>query len=98
MTSQSDAGNAIEVNRALLNGGLVLLVVGGVLCVGGGVAATVAMMGAARSWIRQWDEPPSAKARRRYLQARSAAVAGAHGWKQNGHEVAAADSPGIVGI
>jgi hypothetical protein len=93
MTSQSNAGNAIEVNRFLMNGGLVLLAVGGVLFVGGGVATTVAMMGAARSWIRQWDEPPSAKARRRYLQARSAAAAGAYGWKQNGHQAATVDSP-----
>jgi hypothetical protein len=100
MTSHSNAGNAIEVNRSLMTGGLVLLAVGGVLCVSGGVAATVAMLGAARSWIRQWDEPPTLKARRRYVQARSAAVAGAHGWKQNGHPAAAAaaDTPGVVGI
>lgn len=97
MTSHSNAYKAIQVNRSLLNGGLVLLAVGGVLCVSGGVAATVAMLGAARSWMRQWDEPPTVKARRRYVQARSAAVAGAHGWKQNGPPAAAtaADTPGI---
>jgi hypothetical protein len=96
MTPYSNAGDAIEVNRSLMNGGLVLLAVGGVLWVSGSVAATVAMMGAARSWIRQWDEPPAAKARRRYGQARSAAFAGAQGWKQNGHRTA--DAPGMVGI
>lgn len=96
MTSQSNAGTAIEMNRSLLNTGLALLAVGSVLCAAGGVAATMAVVGAARSWIRQWDEPPAAKARRRYTQARSAAVAGAQGWKQNGNQ--SADVSGAVGV
>lgn len=94
MTSQSNADNAIEMNRSLMNGGIVLLALGGVLCISGAVAASVAMVGAARSWVRQWDEPPTVKARRRYAQARSAAVAGAQGWKQNG----TSDVAGVVGI
>jgi hypothetical protein len=51
---------------------------------GGGVAASIAAVAATRSWVRQWDEPPSAIARRRCAQARTAAVAGAQGWRQNG--------------
>jgi hypothetical protein len=72
------------VNRPLLGGGLVLLAAGSVLALAGSVATTVALVGATRNWVRQWDEPPSALARRRYAQARSAAMAGAEGWKTNG--------------
>jgi hypothetical protein len=81
MTEGSTGARAM--NRPLLSGGLVLLALGGVMCMAGGLATTAAVVGAARSWMQQWDEPPSAKARRRYAQARSAAVAGAHGWRQN---------------
>jgi hypothetical protein len=83
MTDQSDGTTAIELNRPLLTGGLVLIGVGAVIALAGSIAATVAAVGATRSWVRQWDEPPSAVARRRYAQARSAAVAGAQGWRQN---------------
>jgi hypothetical protein len=83
-TARPDGTATIEVNRPLLTGGLVMLGVGCLLCMGGGIAVTVAAVTATRSWVRQWDEPPSAMARRRYAQARSAAVAGAQGWRQNG--------------
>jgi hypothetical protein len=88
MTEGLTAPNTIVMNRSLLSGGLVLLAVGGVLCMAGGLAATVAVAGAARDWIRQWDEPPSTKARRRYAQARAAAAAGADVWKQNARQSA----------
>ena len=88
MTDGSTATKTPEINRSLLNAGLVLVAVGGVLSLAGGLAATAAVLGAARSWVRQWEEPPSAKARRRYAQARSAALAGAYGWKQNGRQSA----------
>jgi hypothetical protein len=84
MTEGPDGTAAIELNRPLLGGGLVLLGVGSVLALAGSVAATVALIGATRNWVRQWDEPPSALARRRYGQARSAARAGAEGWRANG--------------
>jgi hypothetical protein len=83
MASRSDE-RSIEVNRALLLGGVVLISTGALLGTVGGIAMTVAAIGAARSWVRQLDEPPSAMARRRLAQARSAAVAGAQGWRQNG--------------
>jgi hypothetical protein len=57
--------------------------VGAVLGMAGALATSVAVIGAARSWVRQWDEPPSALARRRLAQARSAAAAGAHGWREH---------------
>jgi hypothetical protein len=86
MTSGSDEQNAIALNRPLLKAGVVLLAVGGVLASVGGLVATVAAVGATRNWVQQWEEPPNAKARRAYQQARSAAVAGAQGWRQNGYQ------------
>lgn len=92
---QSD-GQSIEVNRPLLLGGLVLISVGALIGTVGGIATTVAVIGAARSWVGQLDEPPSATARRRLAQARAAAIAGAQGWRQaNGQELGA-PSPGAA--
>lgn len=84
MAARSNGGPTVEVNRVLLGGGAVLMAVGGLLCMAGGMAATAAVVGAVRSWVQQWDEPPRAVARRRLAQARSAAAAGAQGWRQNG--------------
>jgi hypothetical protein len=72
------------VNRPLLTGGLVMLGLGGLLWVAGSLVTTAVAVAAVRGRMQQWDEPPSAKARRAYTQARSAAVAGAQGWRQNG--------------
>jgi hypothetical protein len=83
MMSRSDE-QRLEVNRALLLGGVVLISTGALLGTVGGIAMTVAAIGAARSWVRQLDESPSAMARRRLAQAKSAAVAGTQGWRQNG--------------
>jgi len=41
------------------------------------------VIGAARSWVGQLDEPPSAIARRRLAQAKTAAAAGAQGWRDH---------------
>jgi hypothetical protein len=81
MTDQSDGTATIELNRPLLGGGLVLVAVGALIALTGSVAASIAVIGATRSWVRQWEEPPSALARRRYAQARSAALAGAQVWR-----------------
>jgi hypothetical protein len=83
MTSRSEE-RKVEINRGLIMGGMVLISVGALLGAVGGVATAAALIGATRSWIKQWDEPPSAVARRRLAQARSAAAAGAQGWRQNG--------------
>ncbi|HEY6749152.1 MAG TPA: hypothetical protein VI357_25965 [Mycobacteriales bacterium] len=79
-----DSIGARTVNRRLLSGGLVMLGLGGILWVAGSLVTTAVAVAAVRGRIQQWDEPPGAKARRRYTQARSAAIAGAHGWRQNG--------------
>ena len=78
----------IEINRGLLVGGAVLMSVGAVIGAVGALAATVAVIGAARSWVGQLEEPPSAMARRRMAQARTAAVAGAQGWREHGARLA----------
>lgn len=88
MTVRSDGRSAIEVNRRLLGGGTVLMGVGAVLCMAGGLATTAAVVGVARSWVNQWNEPPRAVARRRLTQTRSAMLAGARGWQQNGRQLA----------
>jgi hypothetical protein len=85
MASGSDV-RTIEVNRPLLLSGVVLISAAALLGTVGGIATMVAVAGAARSWARQLDEPPSVMARRRLAQARSAAMAGAlagaEGWRQ----------------
>jgi catabolite regulation protein CreA len=82
MSSRSDE-RSIEVNRALLLSGVVLISTAALLGTVGGIATAVAVIGAARSWVRQLDEPPSTMARRRLAQARTAALAGAEGWRQH---------------
>ena len=69
MASRSDE-RKLEVNRALLLGGVVLISAGTLLWTVGGVATATALIGAARSWMRQLDEPPSATARRRWSRSR----------------------------
>lgn len=83
MTSGSDE-RGIELNRGLLVSGAVLMSVGAVIGMAGALATTVAVVGAARSWVRQLDEPPSVIARRRLAQARTAAAAGASSWREQG--------------
>lgn len=84
MTDPSNERSSVGVNRVLLGGGAALMAVGGLLCMAGGLATTAAVVGVARSWVQQWEEPPRVVARRRLAQARAAAVAGASGWRQNG--------------
>jgi hypothetical protein len=95
MADQSEVGG-VEVNRALLMSGVVLLSGAALLGALGGIAVTVAMVGAARTWVNQWEEPPSVLARRRLAQARAAAIAGAQGWtaaQQQGGDVTSNGGP-----
>ena len=76
----------IAAVRGLLAGGVVLLAVGGAISLAGGLAVTVAAVKATRGWLQTWDTPPKVVAQRRWAQARSAAQAGAQGWRQNGYQ------------
>jgi hypothetical protein len=78
----------IEINRGLLVGGAILMSVGAVLGMAGALATSVAVIGAARAWVRQREEPPSVTARRRLAQAKTAAAAGAQGWREHGARLA----------
>jgi hypothetical protein len=82
MTPRTDE-RRIEFNRGLLVGGAVLMSVGAVVGMVGALATSIAVIGAARSWVGQLDEPPSAIARRRLAQAKIAAAAGAQGWREH---------------
>jgi hypothetical protein len=93
MTSRTDE-RGIEINRGLLVGGAILMSVGAVVGMIGALATSVAVIGAARSWVGQWDEPPSAMARRRLAQARTAAAAGVHGWQEHGARMASQSTDG----
>ena len=94
MTDVSTQPDAAGLNRPLLTAGVALLAVGGLLCMAGGLAMTAALVGAARNWMQQWDEPAGAKARRLSAQARAAAAAGASGWRQDAARRPAGDLPG----
>jgi len=87
MTPQTDE-RKIEINRALLVGGAILMSVGAVVGMTGALATSVAVIGAARAWVRQREEPPSVTARRRLAPAKTAAAAGAQGWREHGARLA----------
>ena len=72
--------------RGLVTGGVLLLSVGGVISLAGGLAVAAAAFKATRGWVQTWEAPPKVVAQRRWAQARSAAMAGAQGWRQNGNQ------------
>jgi hypothetical protein len=78
-------------DRGLLIGGISLLSVGGVLMAIGAILTGAVAMRATRRWVSQWEEPPSALARRRWSQTRSAVAAGARGWREDGPSSVAGD-------
>ena len=71
-------------DRTLLIGGIGLLSVGSVLALVGALLSGIVAVRATRRWVDRWPEPPSAMARRRLNQTRSAVAAGARGWQQDG--------------
>ena len=75
---------ALEINVHLLRRGAVLLGVGGSLVLIGAGLSGAAVFDAARRWVQQLDESPSAMARRRWAQGRTAILAGADAWRHNG--------------
>ena len=93
MTTTTDA-RSIEVNRGLLMGGVVMMSAGALLGVVGGLATTAALVSGVRAWVRQLDEPPAATARRMLAQTRTAAAAGAAGWRQHAQSLASAQNGG----
>jgi hypothetical protein len=80
MTGRPDPPG-IEASRALLGSGLVLVSVAALLGTAGGLAVTMAALGAARSWVQPRDEPLPDAVRRRLARAGAVAAAGAQGWR-----------------
>ena len=83
MTTARATNAGSRSTARLLVGGAVLISVGAVIGMVGGLATSVAVIQAARTWVRQLDEPPSVTARRRLAQAKTAANAGAQGWRDH---------------
>jgi hypothetical protein len=77
MTAQEDG---VKRNRVLVAGG-VLAGIGGMLGCVGALLVSSALVSASRRWVRQLDPPPSAMAKVKWQQARSATTAGARAWR-----------------
>jgi len=77
MTAQQDG---VKRNRVLVAGG-VLAGIGGLLGCVGALLVSSALVSASRRWVRQLDPPPSAMAKVKWQQARSATTAGARAWR-----------------
>jgi hypothetical protein len=76
LADQGSRGD-IQLNRNLLVGGGVLVVLGGLLGFTGMALVSSALISATRQWVDQLERPPSELARRRWVQAKAAATAGA---------------------
>lgn len=57
MPVTSNPRPTVRVKYALMWGGAGLVAVGGLLCMAGGLAVTVGVLGATRSWVAQLEEP-----------------------------------------
>ena len=86
MADQGSRGD-IQLNRNLLVGGGVLVALGGLLGFTGMALVSSALISATRQWVDQLERPPSELARRRWVQAKAAATAGASAgaaaWRDN---------------
>ncbi|HKQ02422.1 MAG TPA: hypothetical protein VJ735_19045 [Actinomycetes bacterium] len=86
MADQGTRGD-IQLNRNLLVGGGVLVALGGLLGFTGMALVSSALLSATRQWVDQLESPPSELARRRWVQAKAAATAGASAgaaaWRDN---------------
>ena len=80
MADQGSRGD-IQLNRNLLVGGGVLVALGGLLGFTGMALVSSALISATRQWVDQLERPPSELARRRWVQAKAAATAGASAWR-----------------
>ena len=79
-----DGGSGRYVDRRLIGSSAALLTGGLVVCLAGAAIGAVAVVSACRRYVAGLDEPPTAMARRRWGQARSATVAGVGAWQDYG--------------
>jgi hypothetical protein len=81
MTMTDASRGDIQLNRSLIVGGGVLIVVGGVLGFAGMALLSSALISATRQWVDHLEKPPSQMARERWEQTKAAASAGAAAWR-----------------
>ncbi len=81
MTTNSDNRQPLRLDIRLLTAGAVLTGVGGLLGFAGLAAGSAAVVGVARQWLRQLDQPPNEIAKQRWQQLMSAAAAGNDAWR-----------------
>jgi hypothetical protein len=85
MMSSSTSRPLFEVNRSLMNSGVVLLCVGFFLWLIGAALSATALGQAAMKWIDQMEESPSEIARKRAHQFKEAVSAGSKAWREQSH-------------
>jgi hypothetical protein len=78
--------SAAYVDRRLIAGSAVLVTGGLLVCLAGAAIGAVAVVGATRRYVADLQEPPSAMARRRWEQVRSASMAGVGAWRDYGRQ------------
>ncbi len=84
MASESSHRPTFDIDTGLQRRGVGLLAVGGLLALVGAAMSMYGLIDATRRWMQQLDEPPSAVARRRWAQVRTASSAGAEAWHHHG--------------
>lgn len=73
--------SGFEVNRKLLNAGVMLTGAGALVALLGTAVVGAALLSAGRSWVRQLETPPGELAHRTLNEARAATVAGLEAWR-----------------
>jgi hypothetical protein len=84
MTANEAFRQPVQLNRAALMGGAVLVGVGGLLGATGVLIGTYAILSATRQWMKQLETPPSEIAAQRLHQAKAATSAAADAWRAGG--------------
>lgn len=81
MTSLQEPSQRVEFNTTMWAGGAVLALLGSMLVAIGIALGGLAVLSAARRWIRQLETPPTQTARSTLRQLQAAASAGAKAWQ-----------------
>jgi hypothetical protein len=82
MTNSSSAAQSrIQIDRRLLMTGAVLTAVGGLVGFAGMALGGMAVLGAARHWVRQMDVAPREIATVKWRQAKEGTHAAAQAWR-----------------
>lgn len=75
------SNHAVHIDTRLITAGAVLVAVGGALGFAGMALGGMAMVGAARQWVRQMEVSPREIAAVKWRQARDGGQAAAQAWR-----------------